>query len=45
MFIIKWLYVKFTGKCPYDKTVLYDPSVAGNSKIRECGKCGRYWNT
>jgi hypothetical protein len=39
----RWLYVKYMRRCPYDKALMYDPSVADNSKIRECTQCGRMW--
>lgn len=41
--VYKWVYVKFTGKCPYCGEVLYDPSVSGQSNMRECPKCGIFW--
>lgn len=37
-------FVNLQSKCPYCKDALYDPSVAGNSKLRECGKCGLMWH-
>lgn len=40
---IKWFYVKFTGKCWYDGTVLYDSSVTGSGGVMECPVCGRGW--
>lgn len=44
--LIKYIfYVKMQNKCTKCKGLLHDPSVAGNSNLRECGSCGLMWGT
>lgn len=42
--IYYYLYARFTGKCPYDKTLLVDISSTVETHILHCQKCGSMWN-
>lgn len=42
--IYYYLYARFTGKCPYDKTILVDISSTVETQILHCQKCDSMWN-